>query len=73
MKFIIVLLLVIFSSVCFGQKKDSLPAKPDSVQVIMNEFLVFLQDKMTVKDYMPFQEAVNIFLQHKEFLKPKKK
>ncbi len=71
MRLIIILLFI--SSVCFGQKKDSLPPKPDSVQIIMNEFLTFLQDKVTVKEYLPVQQMVNAYLQNKEFMKPKKK
>lgn len=72
MKFIMILLLVIFNSVCFGQKKDSIPPKPDSTTVIMNEFLGFLQDKLTVKEYLPVQQMVSAFLQSKEFTKPQK-
>ena len=38
MRFIIIILILV-SSICFGQKKDSLPSKQDSVSVIMNEFV----------------------------------
>lgn len=47
--------------------------KPDSVQVIMSEFLVFLQDQITVKQYLPVQQMVNAFLKDKEMRKPKNK
>lgn len=47
--------------------------KADSVMVIMNDFLIFLQDKVTVKDYLPVQAYVQGFLKSKEFDKPKKK
>ena len=48
------------------KKKDS------AASVLMNDFLVFLQDKITVKNYLPVQEYVNEFLKSKEYLKPKK-
>lgn len=63
--------LIIISAFSFFQK-DTIPPKPDSVQVIMNEFLVFLQDKITVKEYIPVQQMVATFLKSKEFIKPKK-
>ena len=69
----LIFIFLFISAVCFGQKKDSLPPKQDSVSVIMNEFLVFLQDKITVKEYLPVQQMVTAYLQNKEFLNPKKK
>lgn len=53
-----------------AQKKDSIPPKADSATIVMNQFLIFLQDKLTVKDYIPVQRMVEVFL--KEYLKPKK-
>lgn len=47
-----------------------LTIKPDSATIVMSEFLIFLQDKVTVKDYMPIQQAVAAFLKSKEFIKP---
>ena len=71
MKLLFICLLI--SGITYGQKKDSLPPKPDSVTVLMNEFLVFLQDKVTVKEYLPVQAYVQGFLKEKEFRNPKKK
>lgn len=77
MKLLITCLLI--SSLTFGQKKGYLPVdsmplpKPDTVAVIMNEFLTFLQDKITVKEYIPVQNYIQAFLKAKEYDKPKRK
>lgn len=67
---IIIVILICFSSRVMAQKKDSIPPKADSATIVMNQFLIFLQDKLTVKDYIPVQRMVEVFL--KEYLKPKK-
>lgn len=67
-----IILLLLLSTASFSQKKnDSLPSKHDSSYIIMNQFLIFLQDKVTVRDYLPIQQAITAFLQSKEFVKPK--
>lgn len=67
----LLLISLFISAICYGQK-DSLPKKPDSTVIVMSQFLIFLQDKVTVKDYMPVQKMVDAFLKQ-EFLKPRKK
>ncbi len=70
----LLIISLFISAVSFGQqKKDSLPPKQDTAIVVMNEFLTFLQDKLTVKEYVPIQQMVGAFLKSKEYLKPNKK
>lgn len=80
MKKVILCFLVFISFSCFAQSKDSasrtsqpMTIKADSVQTIMNDFLEFLQDKVTVKQYLPVQQMVNAFIISKEAEKRKKK
>jgi len=74
MKLFFASLLISVSLFCSAQKGDTITSsKPDTVQVIMNEFLTFLQDKITVKEYMPVQQMVNAFIMNREANKKKKK
>lgn len=89
MKFIIVLVLVTFSSVCFAQKDDkskpkvdipvAVPVYTDSTGLLsikdVQILAKFLEDKMLAKDYNLVIGSLNQLLSEraKEYQKPKNK
>lgn len=53
--------------------KDSLPPKPDSATIVLNELAQFAYDKVSAKDFDILKNIVQAFLKSKEFDKPKRK
>lgn len=74
MKKIFVLIGLFISLAGFGQAKDTLNARQDSVATmkVVSEIYNFMQDKnVGVKDYMLIQNILNAYMREK-FIKPKK-
>lgn len=66
------LLALLITATTYGQK-DSLPPRPDSTFIVMDDFLKFIYDKVSAKDYDLTKRAAADYIRQKEFLKPKKK